>query len=88
MSSDAVVFIPGIKGTKLVNTNLVNFDTIWSGLQSNFETIQDLELTLPFNQKYYDEELVKVYINHKFCAIGKIKVADDSILLKSHKLFI
>jgi len=57
MPSDAVIFIPGIKGTKLVNTNRVNFDTIWSGLQSNFETIQDLELTSAFNQEYYDESI-------------------------------
>lgn len=53
---------------------------------SNGNTIYQKGLII--NQKYYDEELVKVYINHKFCAIGKIKVADDSILLKSHKLFI
>ena len=57
MSSEAVIFIPGIKGTKLTNTNLVNFDTIWSGLQSNFETIQDLELTSARDGKYYDENI-------------------------------
>lgn len=57
MSSDAVIFIPGIKGTKLVNTNRVTFDTIWSGLQSNFETVQDLELTSAFNKEYYDENI-------------------------------
>lgn len=53
---------------------------------SNGNTIYQKGLII--NQKYYDEELVKVYIDHKFCAIGKIKVEDDSILLKSHKLFI
>jgi hypothetical protein len=45
MTADAVIFIPGIKGTKLVETNKTPFDTIWSGIQSNFETIEDLELT-------------------------------------------
>lgn len=53
---------------------------------SNGNTIYQKGLII--NQKYYDEQLVKVYINHKFCAIGKIKVENDNILLKSHKLFI
>lgn len=55
MSADAVIFIPGIKGTKLVNTNRASFDTIWSGLQSNFETIEDLEFTHALDARYYDE---------------------------------
>ncbi|HOV88290.1 MAG TPA: alpha/beta hydrolase, partial [Syntrophobacteraceae bacterium] len=38
------IFIPGIKGTTLVNTNTLDFDTIWSGIQCKFETILDLEL--------------------------------------------
>jgi len=57
MPSEAVIFIPGIKGTKLTSTNRVNFDTIWSGLQSNFETIQDLELTSAHDGKYYDKNI-------------------------------
>ncbi len=40
------ILIPGIKGTTLVNTNTLDFDTIWSGIQSKFETIFDLELQL------------------------------------------
>jgi hypothetical protein len=57
MSADAVVFIPGIKGTKLVETNRAPFDTIWSGIQSNFETIEHLELTLGSGRAYYDERI-------------------------------
>lgn len=57
MPSDAVIFVPGIKGTKLVNTNRVSFDTIWSGVQSNFETIEDLELTTAHKSQYYDEDI-------------------------------
>ena len=57
MQSDAVVFIPGIKGTKLVETNRTPFDTIWSGVQSNFETIQHLELTQGRLGVYYDERV-------------------------------
>lgn len=56
MSSQAVVLIPGIKGTKLVNTSRPSFDVIWSGLQSEFETIEDLELTTEYRSDYYDED--------------------------------
>ncbi|MCM3571101.1 lipase/acyltransferase domain-containing protein [Neobacillus mesonae] len=38
------ILIPGIQGTKLVNSNTLNFDTIWSGIQSKYETIYDLAL--------------------------------------------
>ena len=38
------IIIPGIKGTKLVNSNTLNFDTIWSVLQSKYETIYDLSI--------------------------------------------
>ena len=57
MSGDAIIFIPGIKGTKLVETNKSPFDTIWSGLQSNFETIEHLELTHGHAGIYYDERI-------------------------------
>ena len=40
------ILVPGIKGTTLVNTNTLDFDTIWSAIQSKFETIFDLELQL------------------------------------------
>ncbi|GHH99238.1 lipase/acyltransferase domain-containing protein [Neobacillus kokaensis] len=42
--SRATILIPGIQGTKLVNSNTLNFDTIWSGIQSKYETIYDLAL--------------------------------------------
>ncbi|MEH7419040.1 alpha/beta hydrolase [Neobacillus drentensis] len=38
------IIIPGIQGTKLVNTNTLDFDTIWSVTQSKYETIYDLLL--------------------------------------------
>jgi hypothetical protein len=55
MGSDAIIFIPGIKGSKLVETNRATHDTIWSGIQSNFESIEDLELTHQLKDQYYDE---------------------------------
>ncbi len=57
MESDAIIFIPGIKGTKLVETNRPTHDVLWSGIQSNFETIEHLELTQPFKNQFYDERL-------------------------------
>lgn len=56
MSADAIVFIPGIKGTKLNETNKASWDTIWSGIQSNFETIEDLELTALYKNRYFEEK--------------------------------
>ena len=55
MAGEAVIFIPGIKGTKLVETNLPTWDTIWSGIQSNFETIEDLELTAAYRGRHFEE---------------------------------
>ena len=55
MEADALIFIPGIKGTKLTETNRVTWDTIWSGIQSNFETIEDLELTAMYKNRYFEE---------------------------------
>ncbi|QBG49053.1 hypothetical protein EGM51_17220 [Verrucomicrobia bacterium S94] len=57
MASQATILIPGIKGTKLLNSNEVNHDTIWSGIQSNFESIDDLTLTRSYRNRYYDEAL-------------------------------
>jgi len=55
MAGEATIFIPGIKGTKLVETNLPTWDTIWSGMQSNFETIEDLELTAAYKGRFFEE---------------------------------
>ena len=55
MNADAVIFIPGIKGTKLVETNRASWDTIWSGIQYNFETLDDLNLTAQYQGKFFEE---------------------------------
>jgi hypothetical protein len=57
---NATIFIPGIQGTKLVETNRVNFDTVWSGIQKNFESIEDLELTLKLNGQRFDHKMSNV----------------------------
>ena len=40
------ILIPGITGTKLADTNKLDFDIIWSGIQSKYETIYDLKLNI------------------------------------------
>ena len=40
------ILIPGITGTKLADTNRLDFDIIWSGIQSKYETIHDLKLDI------------------------------------------
>lgn len=55
MQADAVIFIPGIKGTKLSDTNLPSWETVWSFTQFNFRDIGKLELTHSSAGRYYDE---------------------------------
>ena len=49
------ILIPGITGTKLADTNRLDFDIIWSGIQSKYETIYDLKLDInaQFEQSPY-----------------------------------
>ncbi|MEJ8554451.1 tRNA pseudouridine(55) synthase TruB [Tepidibacter sp. Z1-5] len=77
-----------IMGIDYPLTNYERIDVKQSAYKafSNGNTIYQKGLII--KQEYHDEELVKVYIDDKFCAIGKIKIQDDNILLKSHKLFI
>lgn len=44
MPVSPTILIPGITGTTLVNANTLDHDTIWSGVQSKFETLADLAL--------------------------------------------
>lgn len=60
MSGDAVIFIPGIKGTKLLETNRASWDTIWSGIQYNFESIEDLELTSAYQGQFFEENVSSI----------------------------
>jgi len=40
------ILIPGITGTKLADTNRLDFDIVWSGIQSKYESIYDLKLDI------------------------------------------
>lgn len=60
------IIIPGIKGTTLVNTNTLDFDTIWSGIQSKFEssTIYKKEiLTISGRSKWSDGATHGFFLN-------------------------
>lgn len=54
VSSDAIIFLPGIKGTTLVNTNRADYDTIWSAIQSQYEDLNLLELSFDDQDMGYD----------------------------------
>lgn len=56
--SDAVILIPGIKGSQLINVNTHNFHALWRDVRFNFNSVEDLELTeedLDGNQ--YEEKI-------------------------------
>ena len=53
-TSDAIIFLPGIKGTTLVNTNRADYDTIWSAIQSQYEDLNLLELSFDEDDMGYD----------------------------------
>lgn len=55
MTSQAMIFIPGIKGTNLVNTNLPQWDTIWSALGHSFEDLNDLAVSYDDQGNYFDQ---------------------------------
>lgn len=40
------ILIPGITGTKLADTNRLDFDIVWSAIQSKYESIYDLKLDI------------------------------------------
>ncbi|SHG93737.1 tRNA pseudouridine(55) synthase TruB [Tepidibacter thalassicus] len=46
------------------------------------------EKGLILSNNYKNKELVKVYLNNKFCGIGKIIIINETISLKSYKLFL
>lgn len=41
-----VIFIPGITGTTLVNSNSLDFDTIYSGVQKYYEKLEQIKLQI------------------------------------------
>ena len=51
VASDAIIFLPGIKGTTLVDTNRADYDTIWSAIQSQYEDLNLLELSFDDQDK-------------------------------------
>jgi len=55
--SDAVILIPGIKGSQLINVNTHNFHPIWRDFRFNFNNVEDLELSDEYEGKRYEEKM-------------------------------
>jgi len=55
--SKALIFIPGIKGTKLYDSNTVDNEILWQDFRFNFEDYMRLEMTFESEQFYYDQDL-------------------------------
>ena len=55
--SNAVIIIPGIKGSQLINVNTHNFHSIWRDFRFNFNNVEDLELTDEFEGNRYEEKM-------------------------------
>ena len=55
--SDAVIMIPGIKGSQLINVNTHNFHPIWRDFRFNFNNVEDLELTEEFEGAQYEQKM-------------------------------
>ncbi len=51
----AVIFIPGIKGTKLYDSNTINNEILWEDIRFNFDRFEHLTLSFENEGKYFDE---------------------------------
>lgn len=57
MSAQAVILIPGIKGSQLINVNTPNFHPMWRDVRFNVNAVEDLELTDYFEGQQYEETM-------------------------------
>lgn len=53
----ALIFIPGIKGTKLYDANTLNNQVLWEDIRFNFEDFMRLEMTHETPEGYFEENL-------------------------------
>lgn len=56
MASQAIIFIPGTKGTQLEDRNTFGHDPIWRDIRFNFSPIQVLELTRNYGKGYFEKD--------------------------------
>lgn len=54
--SRAVIFIPGIKGTKLYDSNSIDGEILWQDIRFNFKDLEQLELTKEYEGEYFDKD--------------------------------
>ena len=55
--SKALIFIPGIKGTKLHDSNTLNNEILWQDFRFNFKDTDRLHLTFEFENDYFEEDM-------------------------------
>ena len=54
--SKAVIFIPGIKGSKLFDSNDIDNKVLWQDVRFNFKDVSKLALSFEHNGNYYDDD--------------------------------
>lgn len=52
----AVIFIPGIRGTKLFDANTIDNEILWQDIRFNFEDFKRMNLTFESNNHYFEED--------------------------------
>ncbi|MEP5611174.1 MAG: hypothetical protein ABJP45_02935 [Cyclobacteriaceae bacterium] len=57
MSHEAIIMIPGITGSQLIDVNTHNFHPVWRDIRYNFQKVEDLELTDEFQGEFYEENI-------------------------------
>lgn len=56
----ALIFIPGIKGTKLYDSNTVDNEILWQDFRFNFEDFTRVEPSNPYNNNFFDEDFTTI----------------------------
>lgn len=52
----AVILIPGIKGTKLYDSNTIDNEILWQDIRYNFEDYGRTELSFEYNNQFFEED--------------------------------
>ena len=60
MTADAIIFIPGTKGTQLENRNTFDHDFIWRDIRFNVNLVQNLHLTEDYGQGYFENKTATI----------------------------
>jgi hypothetical protein len=56
----AVILIPGIKGTKIYDSNTIDNEVLWQDIRFNFEDFARTELSFEYNHQFYEEDFATI----------------------------